>query len=82
VFGDDTGQIEKFKYFSRFRQYDELHHVLQGKNPGRENNDERILSYNYGIALHDIYFASRLYEQLCSDATTFNYVKATEKIWV
>ncbi|MBR5657389.1 MAG: ornithine cyclodeaminase [Prevotella sp.] len=64
VFGDDTAQIQNFKYFQQFRQYDEFHHVLQGKNPGRTNPDERILCYNYGIALHDILFASRIYEKI------------------
>ena len=64
VFGDDTGQISIWKYYSQFRSYDEIHHVLQGKNPGRTSDDERILSYNYGIALHDITFAARIYEQI------------------
>ena len=82
VFGDDTGQIEKFKYFSRFRQYDEIHHVLQGKNPGRTNDDERILSYNYGIALHDIVFASKIYEMAQTVSSGFELKKQDKKIWV
>ena len=82
VFGDDTGQIEKFKYFNRFRQYDEIHHVLQGKNPGRTSDDERILSYNYGIALHDIVFASKIYEKVEDSGQSFDYVRQTQKIWV
>ena len=82
VFGDDTGQIQKFKYFNQFHEYDELHHVLQGKNPGRTSDNERILSYNYGIALHDIVFASRIYEKAKTDAVTFEYIKQDRKIWV
>lgn len=82
VFGDDTGQIQKFKYFNQFHEYDELHHVLQGKNPGRTSDNERILSYNYGIALHDIVFASRIYEKAKTDAVTFEYIKQDQKIWV
>lgn len=82
VFGDDTGQIQKFKYFNQFHEYDELHHVLQGKNPGRTSDNERILSYNYGIALHDIVFASRIYEKAKTDAVTFEYIKQNQKIWV
>ena len=31
--------------------------VLAGRVPGRESEDERILSYNIGIALHDMVFA-------------------------
>ena len=82
VFGDDTGQIEKFKYFSRFHEYDEIHHVLQGKNPGRTNDDERILSYNYGIALHDIHFASKIFEKSLHSSQGFDYHKQDKKIWV
>ena len=82
MFGDDTGQIEKFKYFNQFREYDEIHHVLQGKNPGRTSDDERILSYNYGIALHDIVFASRIYERMEANAVGFEYIKQNRKIWV
>ena len=82
VFGDDTGQIEKFKYFNQFRAYDEIHHVLQGKNPGRTSDEERILSYNYGIALHDIVFASKIYEKFAGTASGFEYQKQNRKIWV
>ena len=82
VFGDDTGQIRTWKYFSQFKAYDEIHHVLQGKTPGRTNNEERILSYNYGIALHDIVFASHIYEKAKGTTPGFEYVKQDQKIWV
>lgn len=81
VFGDDTGQVSGFKYFNQFRQYDEFHHVLQGKNPGRTNDEERILSYNYGIALHDIFFASRIYERI-QKGDGFNLEKQDKKLWL
>lgn len=80
VFGDDTDQIRGFKYFPQFRQYDELHHVLQGKNPGRTSDDERILSYNYGIALHDIFFASRIYLR-AEGSGGFDIFKQDQKLW-
>ena len=82
VFGDDTGQIQKFKYFNQFHEYDEIHHVLQGKNPGRTSDDERILSYNYGIALHDIVFASKIYEKAQAASSGFELKKQDQKIWV
>lgn len=61
VFGDDTDQIRNFKYFSRFKKYNEFHKVLLGEIPGRESDEERILSYNYGIALHDMFFAAKIF---------------------
>ena len=82
VFGDDTGQIQTWKYFHQFHEYDEIHHVLQGKNPGRTNDDERILSYNYGLALHDIVFASKIYEKAINTSQGFEYQKQDKKTWV
>ena len=82
VFGDDTGQIQTWKYFNQFHEYDEIHHVLQGKNPGRTNDDERILSYNYGLALHDIVFASKIYEKAINTSQGFEYQKQNQKTWV
>ena len=82
VFGDDTGQIQTWKYFNQFHEYDEIHHVLQGKNPGRTNDDERILSYNYGLALHDIVFASKIYEKTINTSQGFEYQKQDQKTWV
>ena len=82
VYGDDTGQIRQFRYFDRFRQYDEFHHVLQGLNPGRTSADERILSYNYGIALHDIVFASKIYERTQGHTPRVQMQKQTSKVWI
>jgi ornithine cyclodeaminase len=81
VFGDDTEQIRRFKYFDRFKQYDELTHVLQGKNPGRTNDEERILSYNYGMGLHDILFASKIFELTKADTCSFELDIPQQKIW-
>lgn len=62
VFGDDTSHIAGFKNFPRFRSFAELTDVLLGKAKGRETEDDRILSYNYGIGLHDLCFASHVYD--------------------
>lgn len=83
VFGDDTDQIRNWKYFSKFHQYDELHHVLLGQNPGRTSQYERILSYNYGLGLHDIVFASKIYDMASPDKIeSFNYSHQDTKLWV
>lgn len=83
VFGDDTDQIRNWKYFSKFRQYDELHHVLLGHNRGRTSQDERILSYNYGLALHDIVYASKIYDAIGEkDCESFNYSRQDLKLWM
>ena len=64
VFADDKGHVAGFKYFDRFKAFNELSEVLLGKVPARLSGKERILAYNIGLGLHDVYFASKIYERL------------------
>lgn len=64
VFADDEGHVRGFKYFNQFRHFGEISDVLSGKVNGRENDDERILSYNIGLGLHDVYFAYKIISNL------------------
>ena len=60
VFADDEGHVKGFRYFSQFRKFGELSQVLQRSILGRESNQERILSYNIGLGLHDVFFCSKI----------------------
>lgn len=60
VFADDEGHVKGFKYFDQFRKFGEIGDVLSGKIPGRENDKERILSYNIGLGLHDVFYAHQI----------------------
>lgn len=62
VFGDDAGHMRDWKNFGGFRRFAELSDVLLGRAAGRMNASQRILSYNYGLGLHDLWFASRIYD--------------------
>lgn len=64
VYADDRDHVKGFKYFNQFRQFDELSQVLLGANPGRESDSERILSYNIGLGLHDVYFATKILDRI------------------
>lgn len=64
VFADDTAHVNGFKYFSEFKEFHQFEEVLKGDVVGRENDTDRILSYNIGLGLHDVLFASRIYEML------------------
>lgn len=83
VFADDTGHVSGFKHFAEFsrKNYGELSDVLNGKMPGRTNDDERILSYNIGIAIHDLYFAKKIYDQLKDDCPEIDLESPAEKIF-
>jgi len=59
---DDIEHVKDFKYFKFFKNLTEIDKILKGDQNGRVSNKERILSYNIGIALHDIYIARMIYE--------------------
>lgn len=60
VFADDEGHVKGFRYFDSFRKFAEIKDVLSGCIKGRESDEERILSYNIGISLLDVYFAYKI----------------------
>lgn len=64
VFADDEGHVKGFKYFNQFRRFAELSDVLSGKVKGRESDSERILSYNIGLGLHDVFYAHQILSRI------------------
>lgn len=62
VYADDRGHVEGFQYFSRFRSFAELSEVVAGTESGRTSQEQRILAYNIGIAIHDVYIAENIYQ--------------------
>lgn len=87
VYADDKGHVCNFKYFDRFKQFAEISQVVSGDAPGRENDKERILAYNIGISIHDIYYAASIYKTMKErgllDSTPDVDIKdPTTKFWV
>ena len=83
VFGDDTDHVKGFKYFPQYKDYNEIGEVLAGRDPGRKSKEQRIIDYNYGLALHDVVFASKIYELVAEkDVPSIEIIKETEKFWV
>ena len=64
VFADDTNLVTGFRYFSQFREFHQIEEVLKGDIIGRTDDSERILSYNIGLGLHDVLYASKVYDLL------------------
>lgn len=64
VFADDKGHVEKFKYFHQFKAFNELSEVLFNEVSGRENDNQRIIAYNIGLGLHDVWFANKIYQMI------------------
>lgn len=83
VFGDDTDHVRNFKFFPQYKDYNEIGEVLSGRDPGRRNDSQRIIDYNYGLGLHDVVFASKIYELLAhTSVEEVAYDKETDKFWI
>lgn len=82
VYADDTAHVCGFKYFNQFKQFGEIQDVISGKIVGRESDKERILSYNIGLGLHDIVYASKIYQTLKGQSDEIKIVRETEKFWI
>lgn len=88
VFADDTAHVEDFKNFKKFKRFAEVSDVVNGKAAGRENDRERILAYNIGLAMHDINFAGHIYEMIKDRPSLFGQLTDADmrdpktKFWV
>ncbi len=83
VFVDDIGHVKNFKYFDKFKSCEEFSKVLLKEIPGRQNDKERILAYNIGIALHDTFFASEIFNKLAETSPEIDINDSNlSKFWV
>lgn len=84
IFCDDASHVSSFKYYPLFKdKLTEVASVVSGNAPGRESNDERILAYNIGIALHDIFFATQIEKLMRGKGEgVITLDKPHDKFWV
>lgn len=82
VVADDESHVCEFQYFDKFKNFRELADVINGVKAGREGDSERILAYNIGIALHDIYFANKIYKMLDDKIESIDLQSPTDKLWI
>lgn len=83
IFADDTEHVRGFKNFDKFHKFAEVSDVVTGQTMGRENDTERILAYNIGISIQDIYFAEQIYRKAGIGAgQSCNLTPPQEKFWV
>ncbi len=81
VFADEVEQIKEFKYFNQFKSVCNTTDVMHGLKKGRENDRERILVYYYGLAIHDLHFATKILAVADNaDEVEYNYCK--EKFFI
>lgn len=87
VFADDVGHVKNFKNFDKFKRLAEVSDVVNGVKPGRESDSERVLAYNIGVSIHDIYFAASIYQLFketgkLEQMQEIDMKEPTEKFWI
>lgn len=64
VITSDLESIQGFKYYGNFKKLSLLNDVIFDPSKVRNNPDDRVIVYNLGLALHDIYYADKIYKAL------------------
>ncbi|MCY6484385.1 ornithine cyclodeaminase [Clostridium aestuarii] len=84
VYADDTDHVKGFKYFNQFKKFAEISDVLSGDAEGRMNDEERIIIYNIGLSMHDVYFAEKIYQiaQLKEVGQEISLDSPKDKFWI
>ncbi len=85
MFADDTGHVKHFKNFAQFKYFAEVSDLVNGKAQGRMNDKERILAYNIGISVHDVYFAAHIFKQIVDSeqpARSIDMREPKAKFWL
>lgn len=84
VYADDYSHVQHFKNFNKFKYFAEVCDVVNGNAVGRENDKERILAYNIGLAIHDINYANHIYQMMKDDdkLIDIDMHNPTDKFWV
>lgn len=82
VYCDDRGHVKGFRNFAAFElRLAEVAEVLRGEAVGRTSDDERILVYNIGLALHDMVFAGHIYDEISPELPQVELEGIDEKFW-
>lgn len=80
---DDEEHVASFGYYPQFKdKLVEMSDVLSGRVAGRDSNSQRIIAYNIGIALHDVVFASKIYDMVAAKEPTDRLNEGLAKHWV
>ena len=84
IYCDDIPHIAGFKNFSLYKNVVEMTDVLLENaimGRGRKNDNERLIAYNIGISLQDVYFASKIFNKI-SGTEENGYKEELSKFWV
>ncbi len=82
VIASDMESIKKFKYYDQFKKISWLNDVIYNPSLIRSEADDRVIIYNLGIALYDIYFAKQIYDRLTVKSNSEICLEPKERIYI
>ncbi len=83
VYADDYNHVMHFKNFDKFKKFAEVSDVVNNRAQGRESDRERILIYNIGVSMHDLYFAANIYRLTeNSEHKEIDFFEPHNKFWI
>lgn len=83
MFVDDMGHVKDYRYYEQFKDNcNEIADFVTGKCNGREDDAQRIITYCGGIAIHDIYFAKKIYDMIGDRKEEINMHYPEERFWI
>jgi len=85
VIGDDRGHVCGFRNFEKFKKFTELSDVmLKPTELGRRSDEEKIMCYNIGLAVHDLFVGRLVLERAKTQGLgrVISTPIPTESVWL
>lgn len=80
---DDIGHVEGYRYFKQFQsKMFRITDAANGKVSFRDNDKQRIVVYNGGLAIFDLYFAMKTLEKVGDNCIDLPMSYPTERFWL
>lgn len=80
---DDIEHVKGYRYFNEFQEkMIRITDVANNRSVGRENDEQRIVIYDGGIAVHDLYFAMKVLEKIGDDCIQMPMSYPVERFWI
>lgn len=80
---DDVGHVEGYRYYEQFKsKMIRITDAASGKIPFRENDTQRIVIYNGGLAIFDLYYALKTLKKAGEDCIDLPMAYPAERFWL
>ena len=83
VFIDDVGHIQGYKYYDQFKnRMTRITDVQNAVKSGRDNDKQRLIVYNGGLAIFDMYWAIKILDKFGNDVMEIPMSYPSERFWI